>query len=197
MKTYEPESEFLRRRPEFQARGIYVDLGCAHPINQSLTHFCRDLGWRGVAVDGNPLYRLEWINAGFEEHFVHALLSDTPTARFCIHDNSLTSRISDSPETDYPERWGIHSIGVWPTGDINEILKAKGIEKIDLLTCDLEGMEARVLATLDWEKYDPAFIIVEYVCAGEPNDPRVINRLLGRGYELIQLFPSNAILRRK
>lgn len=203
---YEPESNWLldywiakERMPITlpMSSATYVDLGCAGPVNHSLTAFVRDLGWRGVAVDGNPLYRLEWVNAGFEGHFVSALLSDTPTARFCIHDNGLTSRISETPATDYPERWGIQSIGVWPTGDINQILRDKEIEKIDLLTVDLEGHEYRVLRTLDFERHSPAFVIVEYVCAGEPNDPRAVNLLLEKGYEVIQMFPSNMILRRK
>lgn len=212
--SYEPESVWLIEHkdangvsvgvPMFSrpdSERVYVDLGCAHPINKSLTHFCRDLGWRGVAVDGNMDYANDWGQmfgwVSEKNHFYLALLSDQPSARFCTHENAFTSRISDSPETDHPERWGIARINEIKTIPLEQILADRGIGNIDLLTCDLEGMEARVLRTLDWEKHQPVFVIVEYVTAGEGICCDAANLLIEKGYELIQMFPSNLIFRRK
>lgn len=201
MITYEPESEYLRANfPMFYGavkEGVYVDLGASHPTNASLTHFCRDLGWRGVAVDGNSDYGADWVDAGLEDHFYCAVLSDEPLARFVIHDNSFTSRISPSEETDHPERWGIKRIVEKNTVHINTLLQNRGIEHIDLLCCDLEGMDLRVLRTLDWRKHTPSFVIVEHTAASEPLNYKLINFLLDGGYELLRKFPANAIFKRK
>lgn len=209
MTQYEPESAwfldnghglcipfFLHPLIRGEKR-VYVDIGCAHPVNKSLTHFVRDRGWSGVAIDGNGDYDHDWIQAGFQSHFCHALLSDQPRARFAIHDNAFTSRISDSPETDHPERWGIKHIIERDTVPLNKILQDRGIGKIDLLTIDIEGREMEVLNTLDFEKHSPLFIISEYVTQGEGTDLRVCQMLLQRGYEVVHMTESNLIFRRK
>lgn len=207
--NYEPESEWFlgHDTPKGQMaismffypdnERIYVDLGCAHPINKSLTHFVRDLGWRGVAVDANPAYALDWQKAGFGEHFECAILSDQPEVRFAFHENSFTSRISPTEATDHPERWGIDAIVTAPTTPLNRILEQRGIGRIDLLTIDLEGHEFALLQTLDFEKHTPAFIISEYVTAGEGVDTRACCFLLGKGYEVVHMTESNIIYRRK
>lgn len=212
-KIYEPESQWLKWHETPQGRmvlqrecapvldwhepPVYVDLGCAHPTNKSLTAFVRDLGWRGVAIDGNPDYAKDWEAAGFKDHFFCGILSDKPFARFAIHENSFTSRISESTETDHPEKWGITRIVEEDVMPLNWILESRVIGKIDLLVADLEGAEFDVLQTLDFEKHVPSFIIAEYDTAGVGIDCRVCNFLLGKGYEVIQQFPSNLIYRRK
>lgn len=199
--SYEPESQYIGNRfPEILIPNIqrtYVDLGCAHPVNKSLTALFRDCGWRGVAIDGNPDYEKDWIDAGFGDHFYSAILSDEPRARFAIHDNAFTSRLSPTIHHDRSDLWGITRIVEQDTVPVNQILAERGIEKIDLLCCDLEGAEARVLKTLDWEKHQPAFVIVEFITHGEGMDCEAVNYLLGIGYEAIRMFPSNMILRRK
>jgi len=208
MTKYEPESEwfllhsglsvpFMLRSRLADEDFVYVDLGCGHPTNKSLTSFVRDRRWRGVAVDGNAEYEKDWIEVGYGNHFCHALLSDQPRARFAIHDNAFTSRISESPETDHPERWGIKHIIERDTVPLNSILEQRGIGKIDLLTIDLEGHEFAVLNTLDFEKHSPLFIISEYVTQGESTDPRVCQMLLKRGYEVVHMTESNIIFRCK
>lgn len=203
---YEPESLWLITpepgivHPMFfqpDANRVYVDLGCAHPTNKSLTAFVRDLGWRGVAIDGNPDYQKDWIDAGYGSHFDRQILSSKPWARFVVHDNAFTSRLSDSVETDKPELWGIKGVIEHPVVPLEEILAKHQIEKIDLLVVDLEGAEFDVLQTLDFEKHSPAFIIAEYDTAGVGIDCRVCNWLLARGYEVVQMFPSNLVYRRK
>ncbi len=200
MKTYEPEIEWLRewypffRHPE--ANGVYVDLGASHPINKSLTAYLRDSGWRGLAIDGNSDYAKDWYIAGYFGHFICSILSDQPTARFAIHDNSFTSRIAGVGE-EQPEKWGINRIIEEKVQPLNDILAAREIGEIDLLCIDLEGYEYAVLKTLDFEKHQPKFIISEYATEGTGIDPSVCNFLLGLGYEVIHMTHSNLIYRRK
>jgi len=204
VKTHELESEYLKYwYPCFRTPAndtllppVYVDLGAAHPTSHSQSAFVRELGWRGIAVDGNPDYRKEWEEAGFGQHFVCEVLSDRDTARFCIHENSQTSRISDSEETDHPEKWGIVSKTVRPCIPLNDLLTEHHIGRIDLLCVDLEGMTSRVLRTLDWEKHRPRFIIVEHTAQGEPMDWELLNYILDQNYLLVRMFEGNAVFRK-
>lgn len=195
---YEPESNWLigyglTSTPRI---GVYVDLGCAHPVNKSLTHFVREAGWRGVAVDANPDYRPDWERARFGDHFEQAILSSQPEARFAFHENSFTSRISPTAADDRPEQWGIQAVMTSATTPLKEILAQHGIGKIDILTVDLEGHEFEVLTTLDFELHQPEVVIVEYVTSGEGIDCRAANLLIEKGYRLIQVFTSNLIFAR-
>jgi len=200
---YEPESNWLIQNfPEIFHPGgyahppTYVDLGASHPVNKSLTCFARDWDWRGLAIDGNADYFKDWQSAGFGHHFVCAILSDQPTARFAIHDNSFTSRIAEAGQ-EQPEKWGINRIIEGKVQPLNEILAAHDIGKIHLLTVDLEGMEYAVLKTLDWKKHSPSFVIAEFNTAGTGVDPSVCNLLIGLEYELLHMNESNLIFRRK
>lgn len=206
MTTYEPESEWFRDNgqglctPLFMRRCAdftYVDLGCAHPVNKSLTAICRDLGWNGLAIDANQDYANDWAEAGFGRHFMCAVLSDQPTARFAVHENAFTSRISESEATDHREKWGIERIEQRSTVPLNHLLEVNGMGQIALLTVDLEGHEFAVLQTLDFAKHDPLFIIAEFNTAGAGVDPRVCNFLLERGYEVVHMTESNLIYRKK
>jgi hypothetical protein len=174
----------------------YVDLGCAHPYNKSLTSFVRELGWRGLAIDANLDYANDWAAAGFGSHFVCALLSDQPHARFVTHENSFTSRISEFPENDEPDKWGIKRIEERSTVPLNHLLDVHGIGHIDLLTIDLEGHEFAVLSTLDFEKHSPDWIVAEYVTQGDGTDPRLCQMLLRKGYRVAHMTESNLIFQR-
>ena len=36
-------------------KGVYLDIGCFHPIRQNNTYLMHKLGWKGVNIDLNPL----------------------------------------------------------------------------------------------------------------------------------------------
>ena len=197
MTIYEPETEWVRANTRLfdgDNRGrTYVDLGCGHPERFSQTRICRDFSWRGLAIDGNHDYWVDWEMAGHASHFCCAILSDQPTARFSIHENSFTSRLCPHGE-EHPEKWGISRIleseSVQP---LNEILAAHEIGKIHFLTADLEGTEFSVIQTLDFEKHAPDVIVAEYNTSEIGIDPRLCNFLLTKGYRVAQQFPSNLI----
>ena len=196
--NYEPESNWLNDNFFNQAtNGTYVDLGAGHPIRCSLTSFVRDKGWNGVAVDGNPDYEKDWRDAGFLHHFRCAVLSQNAKARFVIHENSFTSRISDTPDTDNTSEFGINRIVEVDTVPVNAILESAGIGKVNLLTVDLEGNEFEVMRTLDFKKHDPDLIVSEYVTQGDGTDPRAANLLISMGYEIVHVTEANMIYRKK
>ena len=39
----------------YDKKGIYLDLGCFHPIRQNNTYLLHKLGWKGINIDLNPL----------------------------------------------------------------------------------------------------------------------------------------------
>jgi hypothetical protein len=197
MNQYEPESHFLLSLPDFPKMGVYVDLGCGHPIAHSQTHFVRDLGWKGVAVDGNPDYWQDWKDRGLEHCFVSGVIHHGFNARFAIHENSQTSRLSPTAEMDHPEKWGINRIVEQKPLRLGAILEERGIEKIDLLTIDLEGAEWEALTQMDMGLHNPTFIISEFKTESSEDDYRVLNSLMHRRYEVIWINGGNIIYRKK
>ena len=39
----------------FNRKGIYLDVGCLHPIRHNNTYLMYKLGWKGINIDLNPL----------------------------------------------------------------------------------------------------------------------------------------------
>lgn len=197
MNHYEPESHFLLSLPDFPKMGVYLDLGAAHPVAHSQTHFVRDLGWHGVAIDGNPDYWNDWNDRGLADSFVIGVIHHGFKARFAIHENSQTSRLSPSIETDHPEKWGINRIVEQKPLRLGFILEERGIEKIDLLTIDLEGAEWEALTQIDLKLHDPTYIVSEFKTTEAEDDYRVLNMLPHFGYEVIYINGGNIIYRKR
>ena len=70
------------------------------------------------------------------------------------------------------------------TRRLDRILDENQIRKIDYLSLDTEGSEAKILKSIDLTVYDVAVISVE----NNYNDIRIRNHLLRCGYRLIHVF---------
>lgn len=177
--------EWLAQSGLLPTSGIYVDAGCAHPWRFSQTAFLRNRGWSGLAIDGDPAYAPEWEGIA-NAKFVHAVLSDKPSERFLIEPtNSLVSRV--------------HEVGQEVAAcSIEQILKAEGVSRVNLLALDIEGMERRILEdVLVWRDWLPEIIVVEFNSCHKGRDVGVFN-LFTRNYDrfnfdLVHMTESNAV----
>lgn len=159
--------------------GVYVDVGCAFPVDYSNTAFLRELGWTGVAIDANPVYAPMW--AGLP--FVNALISDRDEIGFkCCEAAPVMSRVSDgAPKVK--------------ARTLRSVLDEFGITKIDFLSIDVEGHEFEVvlsLRMLGLEKM-PATIISEHNTAGIGEDFRVKQLLEGFRYDEVHRTIANIV----
>lgn len=174
---------FIYENLGIPTKGFYLDCGAAHPDKYSQTAFLRDLGWNGIAIDGNPAYAPEWENVEGSV-FIPAVLSSVPEVNFLIEPtNALVSR---QHETGTPVL----------TKRLDDLLIKHEIPKVDFLSLDLEGMEYSAIKTLDLTRFRIPIIVSEYRSGHFGEDFRVLHHLVHWGYEVVHATNSNLVFRR-
>ncbi len=163
--SQEGEDMILNRFFEHQKKGIYVDVGAHHPFRFSNTNFFYRKGWTGINIEPMPetahlfrRYRQKDINIQKgvslkEEQLLYYVFEETALNTF-----------SEDKANEYIKA-GLRLVKKSPieTVPLHIILDANlpAGTTIDFLTIDTEGLEMEVLQSNNWEKYKPAFVILE------------------------------------
>ena len=146
-----------------QTDGFYIDVGCQHPIKNNNTYLLFKKGWKGVNID------LDNVNIDLFNFFrpndinVNSAVSNNveKVKLFYYHQksaiNTLDEKISLKQKAKIKKKIDIQ------TNTLENILDNYSINKIDLLTIDVEGFELKVLKGLNFDKYKPCVIIVEFL----------------------------------
>jgi len=173
-----------------KSRGVYVDVGCYHPIRISNTYLLHRRGWRGINVD--------------------ATLDDDLFGRARPHDENVRAAVSDTPEEltlyRFGDMSGLNTLDPIVAEEWRKRFKRPYVEErvrtrslqdifetsrfasgdIDLLSIDVEGHELSVLRSLSFERNAPRVIAVELHESRLENVQRseLYRFLLSNGYEL-------------
>ena len=142
-------------------RGVYVDVGCYHPINYSNTYIFYQRGWRGVAIDPNPRWIPAWKRYRPRDRFVNTAVTSKVSSMSYVMNaqypacNRLvgtTSHVANAGET----------VTVVTTRPLKLILEELlPAEPIDLLNVDCEGHDLEVIQTYDFANRRPHVIAAE------------------------------------
>ncbi len=178
------EDEWISANVRLPENGFYVDIGCAHPVQTSNTAFLRDMGWKGLAIDGNPAWENDWKGI---PGFICAVIAQESYVAFS--ESSWWSRIG-GPESK--ERIAV---------TIEHLLGYLEIGKIDFLSIDTEGTEFHILSSFDFDLHSPDVVVAEYNAVHLPivaPDVSPIPALMkSRGYSLRHVCePANMIFTR-
>ena len=143
--------------------GFYIDVGCQHPIKNNNTYLLFKKGWKGVNID------LDSVNIDLfnffrpkDKNINSAVSNNVETVKlFYYHQkspiNTLDENISLRQQAKIEKKIDIQ------TNTLENILDNYSINKIDLLTIDVEGFELKVLKGLNFDKYKPCVIVVEFL----------------------------------
>ena len=168
--SQEGEDMLLRKIFENSKPGFYVDVGAHHPKRFSNTYYFYKRKWKGINIDAAP-GRMEQFNISrkrdinieaavsneskeltfyiFEEPALNTLDKELAGQRLAEKKNKLTGKIKVQTRT---------------LADIlNEHMLPN--KKIDFISVDVEGFDLEVLASNDWQKFRPKFVVVE--CFGK------------------------------
>lgn len=171
--------------------GLYVDVGCWHPIKASNSYFFHLRKWKGICIDANPelesLYRKyrkndTFLNCGVGTsnidltfHFLNDSYSSMNTFNLdFIKSEGLENQIKKSVEI--------------PVLNLAEILEnnIKSSDRIDFFDIDVEGNDLDVLKSNDWVKFRPKIVMVETTQPLRFDFDSKINSYMGNvGYSLI------------
>ena len=148
--------------------GFYVDIGAYHPKRISVTRMFYERGWRGINIEPNPnsikvfnRIRRRDINlnigvsdeAGELDYYYYG-----PTSEGNNFNTELYETYKKNGNHSLPQK--IMKIKVDTLNNVLENNLPKNTE-IDFLTIDVEGLELKILKSLDYDKYSPKHILVE------------------------------------
>tara|TARA_B100000287_G_C20506844_1_gene731432 strand:+ start:138 stop:737 length:600 start_codon:yes stop_codon:yes gene_type:complete len=167
-------------------KGFYVDVGAYHPIHRNNTMLLHEMGWEGINIDISDFsiklfdhLRPDDTNLniavsktnGYVEMFYQKKLSQILTIKKKIADNVFQGKIKSKKIL---------------SKTLNEVLRESKYskKKIDFLDIDVEGADLEVLESLDFSKYSPELICVEYIGKDKKNSD-IFNFLNNKNYENI------------
>lgn len=194
------EDAVLRNFLRNKRSGFYVDVGANHPVRFSNTYYYYLRGWRGINIE--PMegakalfdrYRPLDVNlelavgqAGKSEFFVFQ------ETCFNTMDGVLAAKLMDGKISELKGRRIITKV---PLAEILEKY-AEG-KAIDFLSVDAEGLDEEILASNDWNRFRPHYIIAERHAddPSRPMDPRGI--LAASGYALVAQTEFSGVYRDK
>jgi len=175
-------------RDFFQDRrgGVFVDVGCAWPIQANNTYYLEHhLGWTGVGIDALDDYAAQWREKRSGAQFLNYLVTDQASEAGEFYRSQNLGLSSASKARADGRHFGgtlqVEKIEV-PAATLNEILEEAGITRIDLLSLDIEGHEIKALRGLDLQRFQPELIV------SEGSRPEVEALLASNGYERIERY---------
>lgn len=157
------EDIYIFENVKMPVKGVYVDIGSAHPVINSNTFWLDVMGWKGYCIEPDtewhadyPLMRSErcrLLNIGAYSENKEMAFNVSP-----LHELSKLS----------------HELGennkVIKVNTLDKICLDNDIKNIDFLSIDVEGFEVEVLKGINFNKYKPIVIMVEYVTLGVRNN---------------------------
>ena len=148
-----------------QKNGFYIDVGCQHPIKNNNTYLLHKRGWSGINIDLDK-DNIDLFNVSrISDDNINIAASNriNEVDLFFFHKKSPINTIDK--KTSQFQKAKISSIKKIKTNTLNNIIKSSKYsnKKIDLLSIDVEGHELPVLEGLDFDKYSPNVIVVEYL----------------------------------
>ena len=168
--SQEGEDRILKRIFGDKRDGFYIDIGAHHPKRFSNTYLFYRKGWRGINVDALPgtakrfnKSRRRDINL---ELGVGAVEGDL--RYFSFRDAALNTFSPDVADvrirSGLNSYLGVKNIEIMPLAKILERHLPIG-QFIDFMSIDVEGLDHEVLASNDWARFRPGFVLVEMLDA--------------------------------
>jgi FkbM family methyltransferase len=190
VRSYSQEGEdlLLRRVLNGQTTGFYVDIGAHHPMRFSNTYLFYKLGWRGINVDAMPGSMELFQKVRPRDINIEAAISETEQVLeyYMMDDPALNGFVSEVNLEVYMKS-GRKLLETRPirTQTMRTLLESylQGVQEIDFLSVDVEGLDLQVLRSNDWKRFRPRFILTE---AFPPSAAEALRQFLGeQGYRCI------------
>lgn len=166
--------------------GFFLDVGANHYQYASTTYYLeKHLGWSGIAVE--PLRRFA---AEYETHrpatrFLPFFVSDVSDAQAKLYVLDQHTVVSSS-ERSFTERTGQNPTEmIVPTITLNDLLASAGVERIDLLSMDIELSEPKALAGFDIRRYRPELVCIE---AHPEVRQQILDYFAEHGYVIVEQY---------
>jgi FkbM family methyltransferase len=149
---------------KYKNDGLYIDVGCQHPISNNNTYILYKKGWNGINIDLDKK-NIDLFNISRpDDTNINTAVSDKSgnVNLFYYHDGSPINTIN-SQNADYQKN-KFKKIKLIKSETLNKILANINFnKKVDYLNIDVEGHELNVLKGFNILKYRPSIISIEYL----------------------------------
>lgn len=168
IKSYSQEGEdmILARLFEYQQNGFYVDVGAHHPHRFSNTYYFYKKGWRGINIDAMPGSMKLFNKIRSKDINIEKPVSDKREmlTYYAFNEPALNGFSKEiSEKRNDGNNYFIKFTKEIETVTLEEILD-KNLPKgksIDFLSIDVEGLDFKVLKSINFNKYKPKVILIE------------------------------------
>lgn len=160
--------------------GTYIDIGALDGKHLSNTYFFEQ-NWRGVCIEPNSFFYYLLKKNRPNSICLKNAIADYDRDDIDFAENYFGTLSTLKPELYestfrkyYKDRLKKYNIVKINVRKLDTIIKENNIDKIDILSIDVEGEELNVLLGLDINLYKPRIIIVE--CPSEEPKKEIIMR---------------------
>lgn len=206
-KSYSQDGEDVVLAAFFEERksykGFFVDVGAHHPVRFSNTWAFYKKGWKGINIDPTPgsmqafkNWRRRDINLELGIGPNHGVLEF-----YCFNEpalNTFDPEVARQRNTGKPYK--IIKTTQIPISPLKDVLDQhlSPSQEIDFISIDVEGLDLLVLQSNDWEKYRPAYILVEdhKFSFENPQGSEIFVYLKAQGYTIVSILKRTIIYRR-
>ena len=159
------EDLVLDRMLERQAQGFYVDVGAHHPVRFSNTYLFYLRGWQGINIDAQPGSMLPFRQWRDRDTNIECGIAGAAGALPYYQFNEPALNTFDKAEAElknHPPYRLVNTVEV-PVRRLDEVLDEfmPASTSIDFLSVDVEGKDHEVLASSNWSRYRPRFVVAE------------------------------------
>lgn len=144
--------------------GIYIDVGCNHPVYNNNTYLLNKKGWQGINIDIDK-ESVELFNLFRKKDFninLAASSKKTELEYINFHDKSPINTIKTNQNQNLHALEKIRKI---KSDTLDSIIEKSPYHnrKIDFVSIDVEGHEIEVIKGFNLKKYKPSIIVIEYL----------------------------------
>ena len=157
------EDKFIQKYYKNKKKGFYIDVGAYHPLDGSNTQLLYKKGWSGINLDIN-YYSIKLFNfLRKRDRNIHSGVSIKKgklTMFYRKEINMLNTLDEKMAKINFRKGYYKKHIQV---DTLDHLLKKnlKKNDKIDFINIDAEGLELKVLRSLNFKIYKPQLICVE------------------------------------
>lgn len=180
--------------------GYYVDVGAFDGIHLSNTYSFELGGWDGLCIEAHPRFAPICRENRPKATLIEAACVGPESAdeiTFLIEQLGLLSGIQADQTEGMDRRYerrgmtfeGFTEVRVPTTTLTDALIRAEAPNEIDFISIDVEGTELDVLRGLDFERFQPAVLIVEGNT--EEADQEIRDALVDMGYEPARRLGQN------
>ena len=159
------EDQFINEFFKDKRYGIYLDIGCFHPVMYSNTCLLHRKGWRGINIDINPT-SIDLFNIARPKDINLCTTINEPKENFKVYYddpfspvNTLDRQFYEKLENKFNKDEKKLTVESKSMKEILNISKIDGC--IDFINLDVEGMDYKILKNIDLKQLKPKLISIE------------------------------------